>query len=75
MRQLGVEADKKVIDTLISKMDTNKDGRISKEEFIQFYYLVPTEGLRNAFQYWSKSSSIDLGESFTLPDEEDTSND
>jgi hypothetical protein len=35
--------------------------------------MLPTESLRNVFKYWSKSSSIDLGESFTLPDELDSS--
>ena len=47
-------------------MDFNKTGTISYDEFLQFYYMIPAENIRVAFNLWAKSAAIDIGESMTI---------
>ena len=54
---------------LIKQIDRDGDGRITYDEFLNFLYLLPAQNLKYIFDHWSKSASIDLGESFTIPDE------
>ena len=58
-----------MIDTIINAMDTDHDGTISYEEFLTFYYLIPAEKLNAHFANWAKSSSFDIGDHVTVPDD------
>lgn len=58
--------DDEVAQYLLEKMDLNKSGTISYEEFLTFYYLIPVENLKVAFDFWAKSAAIDIGESVTV---------
>lgn len=39
----------KVIDSLMSKMDADGDGRVSYAEFRWFYYLIPAQKIHSSF--------------------------
>jgi solute carrier family 25 phosphate transporter 23/24/25/41 len=49
-------------------MDLDGNERISFYEFMHFYYLIPTETIRQSFDLWTKSA-IDIGESVTVGEE------
>jgi Ca2+-binding EF-hand superfamily protein len=68
MRKFNKDATKDMIDTLFSKMDKDKSGIITYDEFILFFYLLPEESMRATFDHFVKGR-IDIGESMTIPEE------
>ena len=58
-----------MVDHILNAMDKNHDGSISYEEFLMFAYLIPAERLRAQFSNWAKTSSFDIGDSVTIPDD------
>jgi solute carrier family 25 phosphate transporter 23/24/25/41 len=54
---------------MLASMDRDGDGFISYEEFMTFYFLVPAKKIHSSFSYWSRSSSFDIGDSVTVPDD------
>lgn len=58
---INCNVDTEVAQNLLEKMDLNKSGNISYEEFLTFYYLIPVENIRVAFDFWAKSAAIDIG--------------
>lgn len=74
IKQLILKIDKSYedyyLDKMVNRLDTNKDGQIDFHEFMQFYHMIPINNIRMTFDYFSKEG-IDIGESFTIPNESD----
>lgn len=66
---LNCPADDSVVEQLLNKLDKDNSGHITYNEFMMFYHLIPAETIRVSFKHWQKSSSIDIGENFIIPDE------
>ena len=50
-------------------MDVDHGQDLAFDEFRDFLLLLPLNSLRNVFDTWAKSASLDLGDSVTIPDE------
>ncbi len=66
---MNYKVDDNVAQVLLKKMDINETGTITYDEFLHFYYIIPTENIRVAFDFWTKSAAIDIGESLTINEE------
>jgi solute carrier family 25 phosphate transporter 23/24/25/41 len=62
------EVNEDTIDHLFLKMDTKHDGKISYQEFLTFYYLIPGESLRRKFDSFVKGS-FDIGDNIVVPED------
>lgn len=69
---INCKVDNEVALDLLDKMDLNKSGTISYDEFLTFYYLIPVENIKVAFDFWAKSAAIDIGESVTINEDKKT---
>lgn len=69
VEMLHLKVTKEQIVDLIEKMDYSKDKLISYGEFRDFIFLMPAHSIACVFDSWMKASSIDIGESITVPDE------
>ena len=58
---LGVHIPAHQIQTLLNKVDTNSDGKISFEEFSSFFSMIPKADLRSVFNAWTHQAGIDIG--------------
>lgn len=67
--KINIHASKSQINELIKLMEKKDDKIITFEEFRNFILLLPIENIQSFFNYWTKASSIDLGESMVVPDE------
>lgn len=68
LESLGMPASNDVCESIISIMDKTNDGKISYDEFREFYFMVPKETIKATFTGWAKAS-IDIGESVVIPDD------
>jgi solute carrier family 25 phosphate transporter 23/24/25/41 len=50
-------------------VDVDHGQDLAFDEFRDFLLLLPLNSLRNVFDTWAKSASLDLGDSATIPDE------
>ena len=58
------------LNKMLQKLDRNGDGKIDKNEFMKFYHMIPVNNIKMTFDFFSKEG-IDIGESFTIPNEKD----
>jgi Ca2+-binding EF-hand superfamily protein len=58
------------IDSMISNLDLNNDGKIDFNEFMRFYHMIPINNIKMFFDFFSKEG-IDIGDMITIPNERD----
>ena len=56
---LGDRSDEKLIDQLIAEADFRKDGRVSYEEFLQFFAQTKHDQIRNIYEQVAAEQSSD----------------
>lgn len=80
LSKISIPPTKLLIEQIHQDLDINKDGRINYHDFLHFLTNKHPKSFQNqdleckhhieeVFDYWTKASSIDLGESMVIPDE------
>ena len=79
LSKLSINPTSNLIEKIHQDLDLNKDGHIHFHDFLNFLRnkhpkTLKTETnckfhIEQVFDYWTKASSIDLGESMVIPDE------
>jgi len=80
LSKLSIAPTHRLIEKIHQDLDINKDGRINYHDFFYFlknkhpksfenHDLECKHHIEQVFDYWTKASIIDLGESMVIPDE------
>jgi hypothetical protein len=59
---MEIPVSRKFVLKVLDAIDKDCDGTIQKDEFIQFYFLIPIEELGHSFKSWAHSSLYELSE-------------
>eukprot|EP01117_Protostelium_nocturnum_P009815 TRINITY_DN3503_c0_g1_i2.p1 TRINITY_DN3503_c0_g1~~TRINITY_DN3503_c0_g1_i2.p1 ORF type:complete len:391 (-),score=86.55 TRINITY_DN3503_c0_g1_i2:470-1642(-) len=63
----GLKTDKKQIESLILRADTDGNHEIDFHEFCQFLSLLPFTNVDEVLSVWQKAVALDIGEEFAIP--------
>jgi solute carrier family 25 (mitochondrial phosphate transporter), member 23/24/25/41 len=61
MKNLDYNLNARSIRRLLNKVDTNRDGKVSFDEFKEFFRLVPAVSIAAIASRWMDDTSIDVG--------------
>eukprot|EP00002_Diphylleia_rotans_P029897 TRINITY_DN6110_c0_g1_i2.p1 TRINITY_DN6110_c0_g1~~TRINITY_DN6110_c0_g1_i2.p1 ORF type:complete len:387 (-),score=95.32 TRINITY_DN6110_c0_g1_i2:889-2049(-) len=66
---LNLKASEKQIDELMGYVSDLESSTIRYEAWRSFLLMLPTNDIREIFDFWQKATGIDIGENFSVPDE------
>eukprot|EP00164_Ancoracysta_twista_P003934 GFYU01005273.1.p1 GENE.GFYU01005273.1~~GFYU01005273.1.p1 ORF type:complete len:456 (-),score=111.90 GFYU01005273.1:753-2120(-) len=69
LTQLGYSVSNEDVRKLMYLMDKDKSNNVDFDEFRNFLLLLPAINPKAIFEYWMKSTALDIGEDATIPDD------